>query len=388
MTVVNNSDVNYSLYYSVLDYFKTIMSNHPSINYVSQGDVFSIDTKEFPQYPMGNIMITDATFDGSTTLYSCQLVVADKQKLKNNQSTGSFNELQAGAIHSAYHDNPDDYIDNLLDDTYFPPGNHDPKTISAIRRRLNWLEYSDIFQSNASSKLPSIIKKLEKGGIIIFNVSLLRDLEQFLFNSVLARTLFDIRKTLKSSTDYSTFETKLGKALPQNFFDNYKANLKKLYISSGTNVKDPYDMPIIIFTIEEAPSILRPEIMKFSNVFKDISRQGRKFNLGLEVISQQYTPIDDTIISNMNTVVNLPLRSEKEKSAASKILGGGIQYSDIESLTGTRGIALISGIWLTNFQKLRIPLYDDYFKEVSKNFYIEFSKKMKSQTSTPPTGLP
>ena len=90
----------------------------------------------------------------------------------------------------------------------------------------------------------------------------------------------------------------------------------------------------------------------------------------------------------MNTVVNLPLRSEKEKSAAAKILGGGIQYSDIESLTGTRGIALISGIWLTNFQKLRIPLYDDYFKEVSKNFYIEFSKKMKSQTSTPPTGLP
>ena len=128
--------------------------------------------------------------------------------------------------------------------------------------------------------------------------------------------------------------------------------------------------------------------MKFSNVFKDISRQGRKFNLGLEVISQQYSPIDDTIISNMNTVVNLPLRSEKEKSAAAKILGGGIQYSDIESLTGTRGIALISGIWLTNFQKLRIPLYDDYFKEVSKNFYIEFSKKMKSQTSTPPTGLP
>ncbi|TFG24231.1 MAG: ATP-binding protein [Promethearchaeota archaeon] len=303
-------------------------------------------------------------------------------------ATGSFNELQAGAIHSAYHDNPDDYIDNLLDDTYFPPGNHDPKTISAIRRRLNWLEYSDIFQSNASSKLPSIIKKLEKGGIIIFNVSLLRDLEQFLFNSVLARTLFDIRKTLKSSTDYSTFETKLSKALPQNFFGNYKANLKKLYISSGTNVKDPYDMPIIIFTIEEAPSILRPDIMKFSNVFKDISRQGRKFNLGLEVISQQYTPIDDTIISNMNTVVNLPLRSEKEKSAASKILGGGIQYSDIESLTGTRGIALISGIWLTNFQKLRIPLYDDYFKDVSKNYYIEFSKKMKSQTSTPPTGLP
>lgn len=92
MTVVNNSDTNYSLYYNVLDYFKTIMNNHPSINYVSQGDVFQIDNREFPQYPMGNIIITDAVFDGSTTIYSCQLVVADKQKLKNNESSGSFNE--------------------------------------------------------------------------------------------------------------------------------------------------------------------------------------------------------------------------------------------------------------------------------------------------------
>jgi len=94
MTVVNNSDTNYSVYYNVLDYFKTIMSNHPSINYVSQGDVFSLDTKEFPQYPMGNILITDATFDGSTTSYSCQLIVADKQKLLNNNSSGSYNEQE------------------------------------------------------------------------------------------------------------------------------------------------------------------------------------------------------------------------------------------------------------------------------------------------------
>ncbi|MFX0072681.1 MAG: hypothetical protein ACFFAO_16475, partial [Candidatus Hermodarchaeota archaeon] len=149
------------------------------------------------------------------------------------------------------------------------------------------------------------------------------------------------------------------------------------------------EMPIIIFTIEEAPSLLRPELMKFSNVFKDISRQGRKFNLGLEVISQQYSPIDDTILSNMNTVINLPLRSEKEKAVASKTLGGGIQYTDLESLTGTRGIALISGIWLTNFQKLRIPLYDEYFENNSKKFYEGFTKKYKSLSkSPPPTALP
>ena len=67
------------------------MKNHPSINYVTQGDVFSIDTKEFPQYPIANVIITDATFDGKSTDYGVQIVVADKTKLKANESSGSNN---------------------------------------------------------------------------------------------------------------------------------------------------------------------------------------------------------------------------------------------------------------------------------------------------------
>jgi hypothetical protein len=304
-------------------------------------------------------------------------------------ATGSFNDLQVGAIFSAYRMDPENYIENLLTDGYKPLGGHDDRTMAAIRRRMHWLEYSDMFRSNASSKLPNIVKKLEKGGIIIFNCSMISDLEQFLFNGVLARTLFDIRKCLKSSTDLTTLESKLAQTLPKSFYNNYKPNIQKIYSKSSTSLKEPTEMPVIIFTIEEAPSILRPEMMKYSNVFKDISRQGRKFNLGLEVISQQYSPIDDTILSNMNTVINLPLRSDTEKTVAAKSLGGGIQYSDIESLTGTRGIALISGIWLTNFQKLRIPLYDEYFMNTSKKFYEDFVKKRASQGSNPPpTGLP
>lgn len=82
---------NYTLYYNVLNYLKTIMKNHPSINYVTQGDVFSIDTVEFPQYPIGNVIITNATFDGKSTDYDVQIVVADKTKLKSNESSGSNN---------------------------------------------------------------------------------------------------------------------------------------------------------------------------------------------------------------------------------------------------------------------------------------------------------
>lgn len=89
----NNTSTNYTLYYNILDVFKTLMNNHPSINQVSQGDIFQIDDREFPAYPLGNVLITETRFVGSETRYAIQLTVADKVKLKNNESTGTKNEF-------------------------------------------------------------------------------------------------------------------------------------------------------------------------------------------------------------------------------------------------------------------------------------------------------
>lgn len=91
MSVAQNQNINYSLYYNVLDYFKAIMKNHPSINYVSQGDVFSLDNREFPAYPLGNILITKSVFTEKTIVHSCELTIADKVKLKSNDSNATTN---------------------------------------------------------------------------------------------------------------------------------------------------------------------------------------------------------------------------------------------------------------------------------------------------------
>lgn len=90
---INNIGTNYTLYYNILDFFKTIMKNHPSLNFVSQGDMFSIDTKEFPAYPLGNFTINRADFLEKNIIYTCQLTIADKVKDKNNESTGTANLL-------------------------------------------------------------------------------------------------------------------------------------------------------------------------------------------------------------------------------------------------------------------------------------------------------
>jgi hypothetical protein len=90
--IQNNAGSNYTLYYNVLDYFRTIMDNHPSIEQVSQGDVFSMDDIQFPFYPVGNVTILGANFTDSVTEYQIQLIVADKVKNKNNESEPRTNE--------------------------------------------------------------------------------------------------------------------------------------------------------------------------------------------------------------------------------------------------------------------------------------------------------
>jgi len=89
----NNAGVNYSLYYNVLDYFKTIMTNHPSIASVAQGDLYQLDDNQFTFYPLGQVTILNANFGLKTTDYDIQLVIADKIKNKNNESDPITNAL-------------------------------------------------------------------------------------------------------------------------------------------------------------------------------------------------------------------------------------------------------------------------------------------------------
>lgn len=95
MTLISNNNINYTLYYNVLEYFKTILTNHPSIGHVTQGDLYGIDTLSYPAYPIANIMIDRVRFSDSKSIYSCQLLIGDKPKDKENASIGETNEMKS-----------------------------------------------------------------------------------------------------------------------------------------------------------------------------------------------------------------------------------------------------------------------------------------------------
>jgi hypothetical protein len=144
--LVNNTGTNYSLYYNVLDYFRTIMVNHPSIVDVSQGPLGDVDNRAYPSYPLGNIQIIGADFQPSSTDYRILLIVADKIKDKNNESDDRTN---AQIIPF-----------NEIDDTVDIHAN----TLSIMNDLLSFTQYSvESFQINNTISLEPFADRFNNG---------------------------------------------------------------------------------------------------------------------------------------------------------------------------------------------------------------------------------
>jgi hypothetical protein len=90
--IIHNTGVNYTQYYNVINYWKTIMSNHPSIAAATLGDLWDFGERQFPSYVIANIQILETDFGTSTSNFKCELMVADKVKNKNNESDPRTNE--------------------------------------------------------------------------------------------------------------------------------------------------------------------------------------------------------------------------------------------------------------------------------------------------------
>jgi hypothetical protein len=204
-------------------------------------------------------------------------------------------------------------------------------SLAGINRRLGFLAGNrSALVPNASSYqslLPEIVVALEAGRLIDVDTSLMTEGEQFLLTTVVARTIFALRKALKSATDWNGFfgaanqTGEIDRHLPLQ--ESLKQALKERLQSENSPYRKPEgtlrninELPAVNIIIEEAPSILNPARLKFGSVFRDISRQGRKFGIGLTVVSQQVTEIDTGILSQVNTEITMALGNEDERQSA------------------------------------------------------------------------
>lgn len=236
-------------------------------------------------------------------------------------------------------------------------------TVSAVQRRLSFVRrghtriltpFSPDYGSPYDSLLPDILCALETGRVLIIDTTLMTELEQFLLTTVIARTLFALRRALRSTEHAPDLERNLRRTLgnddstgtvgTRSLADELVARLHdgRLPYLIGGQVRPTDTLPFVNVVIEEAPSILNPDRMRFGSVFRDISRQGRKFGIGLTVVSQQVSEIDKGVLTQINTELIMALGNETERREAIRNASADLSGFERELQVMSKGQVLVT----------------------------------------------
>jgi len=223
------------------------------------------------------------------------------------------------------------------------------------------------------SLLPDIICALESGRLLVVDTTLMSELEQFLLTTIVARVLFRLRKALRAAESTAELKTAVRQALGnddnptnrqigmQTFADEMIARLEngQLPYLSGEDIRIPNELPFINVVIEEAPSVLNPQRLRFGSVFRDISRQGRKFGLGLTVVSQQVSEIDHGVLTQLNTELTMALGNDSERREAIRNASADLAGFEKELQVMGKGQVLVTASYRDIPLPVQVPNYDD-----------------------------
>jgi len=308
-------------------------------------------------------------------------------------SVMEFSEQQIAFAHHFYAQEGEQWITRLLmDDVEDDEGEigatFQPATISAVQRRLNGLVYGNtrVFTRfdperrdtagrqepdyKYDSTLADIICSLEQGRVIAIDTTLMTELDQFLVTTVVGRVLFSLRRAVRSADNSETLETAIRQALGNDtvqghvgmwhLADELVRRLRdgKLPYLHNNEIRSPDQLPYVNVVVEEAPSILNPERMRFGSVFRDICRQGRKFGIGLTVISQQVTEIDHGVLTQLNTELTMSLGNEGERKEAIRNASADLFGFERELQVMGQGQAIVSASYKDIPLPVQCPDFD------------------------------
>jgi DNA helicase HerA-like ATPase len=203
-----------------------------------------------------------------------------------------------------------------------------------VRTKLSVdLEDDDIVCKNrvfsptaGKSTIRSIVGALEEGKTVVIDTSKIGDEAELLIGSMVANDVFFRHQ-------------------------NYKAE--------GTLSEK---VPVSI-VIEEAPRVLGSEKLAFGdNIYSKIAKEGRKFKVGLQAITQLTSVIPKDILTNMNTKIVLGNEMATERKAIIDSAAQDLSQDDRTIASLDKGEAIVTSIFTKFAVPIQIPLFDDFVK--------------------------
>jgi DNA helicase HerA-like ATPase len=123
------------------------------------------------------------------------------------------------------------------------------------------------------------------------------------------------------------------------------------------------DKPVISIIVEEAPRVLSSEALTSgSNIYSDIAREGRKFQIGLTAITQLTSIIPRTVLANMNTKIILGNELAPEREAIINSAAQDLAEDDRAIASLDVGEAIVSSNFTRFAVPVQIPLFEDFIK--------------------------
>lgn len=254
-----------------------------------------------------------------------------------------------------------------------------PGTIAAVQRRLSFLRrgatrivtpFDPEMTDEYTSLLPDILCALEQGRVLIVDTTLLSEAEQFLLTTVVARTLFALRRALRSVQAAEELPAAIRQGLGNDDAQGQvgQRTLAEILIERLQDGRLPYlsnnmltttdRLPFVNVVIEEAPSVLNPQRMRFGSVFRDISRQGRKFGIGLTVVSQQVSEIDNGVLTQLNTELIMALGNQMERGEAVRNASVDMGGFERELQVMSKGQVIVSASYKDVPLPVQVPDFD------------------------------
>ena len=228
------------------------------------------------------------------------------------------------------------FIDDTLESTITIP-NESYYTLNGLKDALNFTLIGEGFQENKSIEDGAIILKVRLNSLInstnsnIFNISEYYNLENYISNLIMNNN----KRSQIINVNLEGIDDNLAKVMVKI--------LSKMLFDFAKSRTDRASIPFHLF-IEEAHRYVVKDNDVFLigyNIFERIAKEGRKYGVMLDLITQRPVEISETVISQMSNFLILKMTHPKDLEYIEKMLPN-ISGDVIEKLNSLQAGTLVA----------------------------------------------
>ena len=208
-----------------------------------------------------------------------------------------------------------------------------PGTLVVIQRRIkNIVTGNRKFFRESGSCVTEILRHLHDNKVVLIDIPRMGERSELFVLSMIARKILQSHR--KSAEEFGIEQ-------------------------------DPAEQKQVLITIEEAQRVLGSSGSS-TQVFRECAMEGRKFGVGLCVVTQQPKNVDPKVLAQINTFVVMGLGDRGDRDIIIGSAKQDLSKMEIEIQTLDQGDAIISTIGIPFPVSTRIHKFEDYIAALNK----------------------